>query len=206
MRQIAPAPRRLVPKAATVPKVGMWRIKTLSITRVERRRDSLRLTPVALLVWSLLYALPHLYWGLGGTAGYFALRPSVPDTEGWEAMNLFAFVVITFAGFVGFGLERTQHLPRARMLLLMIAGAGCAIAASHGAYGILFHALSVVGFSEVHGQPFDLEKHGWVLWDMLAIEPWFLGEGILLGLAGYLSQRSAKGRRSGWGWWVRPSC
>jgi hypothetical protein len=29
---------------------------------------------------------------------------------------------------------------------------------------------------------------------MLAIEPWFLGEGILLGLAGYLSQRSAKGQ------------
>ena len=124
----------------------------------------LRLTSIALLVWSLLYALPHLYWGLGGTAGYFALRPSAPETEGWEAMNLFAFVVITFAGFIGFGLERTRHLPRVRMLLLITAGAGCAIAVAHGAYGILFRTLSVVGFSEVNGEPFDLEQHGWVLW------------------------------------------
>jgi hypothetical protein len=155
---------------------------------------SLRLTSVALLVWSLLYALPHLYWGLGGTVGYFALRPSAPGAENWEALNLFAFVVITFAGFIGFGLERTQHLPQVRMLLLVIAGAGCAIAAAHGAYGILFRALSVAGFSEVSGEPFDLEQQGWVLWDMLAIEPWFLGEGVLLGLAGYLSLRSAKGQ------------
>jgi hypothetical protein len=156
--------------------------------------SSLRLTSVALLVWSLLYALPHLYWGLGGTAGYFALRPAAPETENWEAMNLFAFVVITLAGFIGFGLERTQHLPRVQMLLLVIVGAGCAIAAAHGAYGILFRALSVAGFSEVSGAPFDLEQHGWVLWDMLAIEPWFLGEGFLLGLAGYLSLRSAQGQ------------
>jgi hypothetical protein len=36
---------------------------------------------------------------------------------------------------------------------------------------------------------------------MLAIEPWFLGTGILLGVVGYLAQRSPGGRTR-WLWLV----
>jgi hypothetical protein len=94
----------------------------------------------------------------------------------------------------GFGLERgLANLP-IRLLLLTIAAAGSAIATAHGAYGVLFRALQVVGISEVDGAHFDLDKHGWVLWDLLVIEPWFLGEGILLGLIGLLAQRSDAGQ------------
>jgi hypothetical protein len=81
------------------------------------------------------------------------------------------------------------------MLLLVVVGAGCAIAASHGLYGIAFRAASVIGISDVEGAPFDADEHGWVLWDLFAIEPWFLIEGVLLGLAGYFALTSDRGRR-----------
>jgi hypothetical protein len=122
------------------------------------------------------------------------LKASAPETDHWEAANLVAFVLITATGLFGFGLERgLANLP-IRLLLLTIAAAGSAIATAHGAYGVLFRALQVVGISEVDGAHFDLDKHGWVLWDLLVIEPWFLGEGILLGLIGLLAQRSDAGQ------------
>jgi hypothetical protein len=161
---------------------------------MERQRRALRQASLALLLWSLLYALPHLYWGLGGTGGFSAYRPSALNTGIWEAAHLFAFALITFAGLLGFGLERTMDRPVPRWVLLAIAGAGCAIATAHGVYGIGFRALALAGVSDVDGEPFDLSEHGWVLWDLLAIEPWFLVEGVLLGLVGYLAQRSAEAK------------
>jgi hypothetical protein len=160
-----------------------------------------RVTSVVLLVWSLLYALPHLYWGLGGTFGMSVYKPSAREMEQWEAAHLFAFVFITATGLLGFALERTRARRAAHLLVLAVVAAGAAIAASHGAYGILFRALSVAGATEVDGGPFHFEQHGWVLWDMLAIEPWFLIEGVLLGLAGYFALATRDGQRL-WLWAV----
>lgn len=167
----------------------------------ERGHSRLELTSVALLGWSLLYAIPHLYWGLGGTFGVSLYKPSAREMGTWEAAHLFAFAFITAAGFLGFALARTSQRQALRLLLLVIVAAGAAVAASHGAYGMLFRALSVAGITDIDGEPFNLDDHGWVLWDMLLIEPWFLVEGLLLGLAGYFAQRSAAGRRA-WLLWV----
>lgn len=164
-------------------------------------RDALGKASVILLIWSLLYALPHLYWGLGGTAGFFVYKPSATEIDYWEVAHLFAFAAILIGGLLGFALERAGEQPLLRLLLLVTVGVASAITASHGAYGILFRALSVTGVTDVEGVPFDIDRHGWVLWDMLAIEPWFLGMGILLGVTGYCAQRSHQGRVR-WTWLV----
>ena len=161
----------------------------------QKPADGLRTAAWALLFCSFLYAVPHLYWGLGGTEAHFVYKPSASQQSSWEAAHLFAFALISFAGLLGFALERVPGPSRWRLALLFIVGAGAAVATSHGLYGIAFRAASVLGLTEVEGVPFDIEQHGWVLWDLLAIEPWFLGEGLLLGLAGYFTQSSARGRR-----------
>jgi hypothetical protein len=139
--------------------------------------------------------VPHLYWGLGGPEAHSVYKPSASQQANWEAAHLFAFALISFAGLLGFALERAREAPRWRMLLLAVVGAGCAIAASHGLYGIAFRAASVIGVTDVEGVPFDAGEHGWVLWDLFAIEPWFLIEGVLLGLAGYFAVTPGRSRR-----------
>ena len=171
----------------------------LDLPSAQSRRKLLRLTSTALLIWSLVYAVPHLYWGLGGQRGLSMLKAAAPETDHWEAANLIAFVLITTTGLFGFALERVLTYVPIRLPLLMITAAGSAIAAAHGAFGVLFRALQIVGMSEVDGAHFDVEKHGWVLWDLLVIEPWFLGEGILLGLIGFLAQRSDSSQL----WWLK---
>jgi hypothetical protein len=182
---------------AAVERHGVRRAQATALSHSfadKSRRDGFRLASVALLVWSALYALPHLYWGLGGTSGFSVLKPSASKIEGWEAANLVAFVLIAGTGFVGFGLEAARQRPRLRLILWTIAGTGCAIAGAHGAYGIVFRASAVAGLRDIDGEPFDTDAHGWVLWDLLAIEPWFLAEGILLGLVGCLALRTGTGR------------
>jgi hypothetical protein len=154
---------------------------------------------VVLFVWSLLYGLAHLYWGLGGTAGHQVYKPSADDESIWAAANLFAFALMAFAGVLGFALLRATKPSLVRLVLLGIVGAGSAIAASHGIFGMAFRGASVLGISDVDGVPFDIHQHAWVLWDMLVIEPWFLVEGLLLGLVGYQAQTSPR-RRTLWFW------
>jgi len=64
---------------------------------------------------------------------------------------------------------------------------------------MIFRGASVAGVSDVEGQAFDIDRHAWVLWDMLVIEPWFIVEGLLLGLVGYQAQTSSQ-RKKLWRW------
>jgi hypothetical protein len=147
-----------------------------------------------LLAWSLLYAIPHLYWGLGGTFGFFALKPSATEVDNFEAANILAAVLIAFAGVLGFALGRFQP-GKLRLLLLATTGIGAAVAGAHGLYGIAFRISQVTGVTAVEGQHFTSSAHEWVLWDLFTIEPWFLIEGVLLAIVGLLAQRSIGGRR-----------
>ena len=79
--------------------------------------------------------------------------------------------------------------------LLLISLAGSAIAAAHGLYGIVYRSLTVAGAIDVDGQSFDASRHGWVIWDLLVFEPWFLIEGLLLaGLGGAATSPSFRRR------------
>jgi hypothetical protein len=150
---------------------------------------------LVLLLWSLLYAFPHLYWGLGGTAGLSSLRPSATDASHFRAANVVAFVFIGATGFLGLALLRFRSARLPFLILLGICGAGAAVAFSHGSYGIIYRVEQVTGLREVDGVAFSRPEHDWVLWDLFVIEPWFAAEGVLLWLAGYFALATATARK-----------
>lgn len=133
----------------------------------------------ALAVWSIVYLLPHLYWGLGGTAGLSVVKPSASALPEWQAINLAASGVLALPALLAVALVAVRA-GTAKSGLLLVSLAGSAIATSHGLYGIIYRSLMVAGTIDVDGQTFDASRHGWVLWDLLVFEPWFLIEGLLL--------------------------
>lgn len=157
-------------------------------------RDLSPLLATALCLWSLLYMVPHLYWALGGTLGFSMLKPSAVLAPEWRFANLVAAVMLTLAGLLGFGLVYFGRYRIVRISLLTATLVGASVSAAHGLYGIVFRILNVVGVIDIDGRPFELETHGWVLWDLFVIEPWFLIEGVLLGAVGWatLSQPAAR--------------
>lgn len=161
-----------------------------------RRSDrSVQLSAWALSVWSVLYAVPHAYWALGGERGFSVLRPSAVALEEWETINAVATAVLLLPVLVGFGLVRFPARPRIKVALLGAVLAGTSVSAAHGIYGIVYRILNLGGIVEIDGQPASVAEHPWVLWDLLVFEPWFLVEGVLFGLLGWAATTASQRHR-----------
>jgi hypothetical protein len=158
-------------------------------------RDWLGLFATALCAWSVLYILPHLYWAVGGELGFSALKRSATAQEGWQAINAAASLILLLPVGIGLALLRAPTHRLARALLLSAGLGGAAIAGSHGAYGIVYRLLNVVGVVAVDGRGFTASEHPWVLWDLLVFEPWFLIEGVLFAATGWASMSGSESRR-----------
>jgi hypothetical protein len=162
--------------------------------RVAPSSDHLPRFAIALAGWSLIYLVPHLYWALGGTAGFSALKPSAVALTDWQAINWAATVVLAIPALIAAGLSRARPgWLRTGLLLSCLLGA--AIATAHGLYGIVYRFLTLAGVVDIDGQAFDASRHGWVLWDLLVFEPWFLVEGLLFVGIGWAASRPASRRR-----------
>jgi hypothetical protein len=170
----------------------------LDIGRVAR----LRVWGAALAVWSALYAIAHVYWALGGRAGFSLLKPSATELERWEEINAIASVVLLVPVGLAIGLVHLRGRPRPHRVLLAATLVGATIAASHGMYGIAYRVLNIVGVIDIEGQSFELSTHPWVVWDLVLFEPWFLLEGILFVGVGRASLASARDRRR----WLLACC
>ena len=150
----------------------------------DSKQRAARGWPAALCAWSLLYMLPHLYWALGGDALLFMVKQSAAEMDDWRAINWAASVVLTAAALVGPALIWSSARPRLRVAMLAACIGGAAIAGSHGAFGIIYRALSLAGVTDIDGASFDASRHEWALWDLFVFEPWFLIEGGLFIAAG----------------------
>ena len=160
------------------------------VTAAERHTSP----ATALCVWSGLYALPHLYWAVGGDLGFSALKPSATAHDSWEAINAAASVILLLPVGIGLALPHASRRGKRAVLLVACLG-GAAIAGSHGLYGIVYRVLNILGVVEIDGHGFDAGDHPWVLWDLFVFEPWFLVEGALFAAAGWTSMRDAEARR-----------
>lgn len=152
-------------------------------------------TGYAVFIWSIGYMVPHLYWALGGTGGQALLRPSILELPQWELINGVASVFLTAAGCVGLAFVYLRQRGFLRWLLLAIALVGCSLAASHGIYGIVNRILQMAGVAALESAPFNWGEHAYVVWDLVLFEPWFLIEGILLGLVGWYSLENSRHRQ-----------
>ncbi|WLD94206.1 DUF3995 domain-containing protein [Alkalihalobacillus sp. AL-G] len=149
----------------------------------------------AVFIWSIAYMLPHLYWALGGTVGLSLLKPSIAELSYWEMINWVASVFLTAAGLLGIAFIYLRNQMVIRCLLLAIALIGCSIATSHGIYGIFYRIFQITGVVTVESGPFIAEEHTFVWSDLLLFEPWFMIEGILLGILGWCYINKPRNRR-----------
>jgi hypothetical protein len=150
--------------------------------------------PLTLCAWSLLYVLPHLYWALGGDALLFMVKQSAAEMDDWRAIYWAASAVLAGAALIGPALIWSTARPRLRAVTLAMCGVGAAVAASHGAFGIIYRALNVAGITDIDGAAFDVSTHEWALWDLVVFEPWFLAEGLLFIAAGGAALESQSAR------------
>ncbi|MDT9598490.1 DUF3995 domain-containing protein [Sphingosinicella rhizophila] len=156
----------------------------------ERRTRRLKLTGYALAIWSFAYALPHLYWALGGRMGMIAIHPAAPDLPQWRQINWVATIGFSALSLLGLAFRPLANGRIGRPIILLIALIGCSLAVSHAFYGIGSRTLTVIrAFARSQDVPV------FVLVDLLIFEPWFLIQGMLLGLCGWFSLASTKGRR-----------
>lgn len=135
-----------------------------------------KLSGYGVLIWSIAYMLPHLYWALGGKDGMTMFKPSIMNSPYLQSANWAASVLLTTAGLLGLAMIYFNKNKIISTFLLAIALFGCSVSTSHGIYGVAFRIIQLL-----KGQ-----GHAYDSWDLFLYEPWFLIEGILLGLAGWV--------------------
>jgi hypothetical protein len=149
----------------------------------------------AVFIWSIAYMLPHLYWALGGKMGEGLLKPGTLHVDQIEWINWVASVFLTFAGLIGLAFIYWSKSRVSIYILLFITLAGCSLSASHGIYGIFYRILQIIGVVDLESGSFDIHEDAYVLWDLVLFEPWFLIEGILLGIVGWCFLKEARSRK-----------
>lgn len=126
---------------------------------------------VAVAVWSLVFAAPHVYWAVGGRAGLgvqAAAAESALATTPFFIYNLVAVGLATGGAVLAIVLATRSTGSRLRRPLLFAAGMGSAVLLVRGGVGLVMLAVSALNGT------FD-EQTPAVL---VAIEPWFLAGGV----------------------------
>lgn len=159
------------------------------------RQRYLKWAGYAVFVWSIGYMLPHLYWALGGTFGFFTLKPEVAVSPQLKMINWVASGFLTAVGFLGIIMIYLKERKFLSWLLLAVILAGCSVSTSHGMYGVIYRILQITGVAELEAGPFNAKEHAYVLWDLFFYEPWFLIEGILLATLGWCYMNKQRDRR-----------
>ncbi|GGD97332.1 DUF3995 domain-containing protein [Paenibacillus nasutitermitis] len=161
----------------------------------QSKTKSLVWSGYAVFIWSIAYMLPHLYWALGGKMGGVLLKPGSIHLNYFEWINWVASVFLTAAGLIGLAFIYWSKSRVSSYILLFISFAGCSLSTSHGIYGIFYRILQIIGVADLESGSFDINKDAYLLWDLLLIEPWFLIEGILLGIVGWYFLKEARSRK-----------
>ena len=95
-------------------------------------------------------------------------------------INAVASVIPAAAALTGVALTRPKPAASWRYVVLGVVWVGCSIATAHGIVGILTRAADIGAAKAGHQAP-----GAWLFWDLLLFEPWFLIEGVLLGIGGW---------------------
>jgi hypothetical protein len=156
-----------------------------SMKRISRERW----TAYAAVAWCAVFGAFHLYWALGGTAGFAGF--SMPSNRMLALTRAPVYIRITWAVavmcFVGaiVALAPTQpwsrRIPKWILLtplwvasgMLLVRGIGNPIQTALIASGILT-------FAPLAG-PLAQEWKQWLLLDLLAFSPWFVIGGLVFG-------------------------
>jgi Protein of unknown function (DUF3995) len=131
----------------------------------------------AATTWAFVFALVHLYWALGGTAG-LPKGMSVDVNPALFVIDVLAVPLCLVGALLALSLVRPWGRRIPRRLLLAGAWAVCALLVVHSAPTLVAGGLVVTDLSDA--EPSVLER-----WSLFVYEPWFFMGGILYGTAAW---------------------
>ncbi len=139
--------------------------------------------------WAFLFAVPHVFWAIGGRAGLrWSLALRGPDEEAlirdpaFVAQGLWGVAgLCVVAGLIGLATVRPWGARVPRRLLRAATWGVCAVLLLRALFypGFLFSGLKALGLVG-HSARAD---PGWTTWDLLLWSPWFLLGAVLFGAA-----------------------
>jgi hypothetical protein len=148
----------------------------------------------------------HLYWALGGTAGFAEF--SMPSNRLAALTRDPLYIGITwgvvllclFAAIVALAPTRRWSQPMPRWLLLAPLWIACALFLIRGIGNPIQTALIASGaitFTPLAG-PFAQAWEQWFLLDLAIFSPWFVLGGLFFGATAWFARRSGHNRRRGY--------
>ena len=146
--------------------------------------------------WGLWYAGYRAYYGFGGTAGMFGTP--VSETQ-WRGINLAGAALLLGIAVLPVAVLPLWNMPRARPILLGLCWVLAVGFTMHALIDDIQRVLSLAGvlhldyplFTTVNRRVADLQ-------DLLFNETWFLVEGVLWGVLGWINLGRSAARR----WWI----
>jgi hypothetical protein len=144
-------------------------------------------------VLALLYAVPSLYWALGGTAGLDTVGGAIEELARARdpasvGLGIAAGVLKVAGGLLALALVRPWGRAVPRRLLLGAAWAAGVVLTAYGGLLVVVGTLVLIGAVRPSG-PVDRTALRWhvMVWDL-----WFLVWGLLLGVAAWHFGRPAQ--------------
>ena len=146
--------------------------------------------------WGFWYAMYRAYYGFGGTAGMFG----VPKSESqWRAINLAGAAILLLVAALPVAILPLWKRSRVRPILLGLCWLLAVGFTMHALVDDIQRILSLAGllhldyplFMTVNSRVADLQ-------DLIFNETWFLAEGVLWGILGWIDLHPSPARR----WWI----
>jgi hypothetical protein len=153
---------------------------------------------VAASGWALLYALYRGYYGLGGTIGMIGTPASPAEFRTLNligALALLALAVLPIAMLPGW---RRAGLRRVLLAVCWVLAVGLVM---HALVQDIQRVLSLAGALRLYYPPsvwVSVNRHLADVQDLAFNETWFLAEGVLWGVIGWIGLRGSPARR----WWA----
>jgi Protein of unknown function (DUF3995) len=144
---------------------------------------------------ALLYAVPSLYWALGGTVGLDTVGGAIEELArardpAGVALGAGAGALKVAGALLALALVRPWGRAVPRRVLLGVAWAASVLLTAYGGLLVAVGSLVLTGVARPSG-PVDRTALRWhvMLWDL-----WFLVWGLLLGVAARQHARESRGR------------
>jgi hypothetical protein len=148
--------------------------------------------------WALLYALYRAYYGFGGTVGMIG-RPASPAE--FRAINFVGAAILLAVAVLPVAMLPGWRRPGLRRLLLAVCWVLAVGFVMHALVQDIQRVLSLAGALHIHYPPaqwVSVNRRRADVQDLTLNETWFLAEGILWGVIGWIALGRLPARR----WWV----
>jgi hypothetical protein len=148
--------------------------------------------------WALLYALYRAYYGFGGTVGMIGTPTSPAE---FRTINFIGAAILLAVAVLPVAMLPGWRRPRLRRVLLAVCWVLAVGLVMHALVQDIQRVLSLAGALRIHyppGQWVTVNHHQADVQDLAFNETWFLVEGILWGILGWIALGRSPARR----WWA----